>query len=670
MSSNTSPPSNDDGQLQDEAIRLAALTRRALAALHSNLPGFNPSQPLTADEILALPLAAHRVDDELHGLPRRRSPRAALAQLIAPLLYPVHDGSLTAIIRYEADRVRVRGWVVLQRKFDLLRTTKRNGRSAAGLSGGAGPGVQTPVWSSRIVNQGPWDEERTPVSRAGVPAVPMPVKVAQEKHLAPFFAHLRNQGTHVLVNGERNGGMELDGGRGEPYYGVQGAEFERGVVYEDGRMDLCKMVVGPDHIWRLMDSIRDNAFVRHFLLGNNIIGPSGAQAIAAFIDELPERMETWYLAGNCIDGASFTGLVDAMVESPAITNVWLKRNPLGRLAADDLFRLITQTPNLRTLDLDQTELGDAGAAHLFTRLAAHSAPGGHKLPLRNLYMNGNGISADGARAIASFLASPHCALASLYMSCNPLGDAGAEALAAALPAAPHLTRLLLQSVGVSTQGAAALCRAVTSPRAGIRTLDLGQAFATEDLAQAYNYIDDAAVPAIKAMLTHGQLEYFSLGHCPVSHAALVELSAAIAECESSSLLYYAASSILRRPPAASFVPSRDTPLPHPDAPPRADIEAETLLRARLEANVAARFADAHTDAGMTYLRFLAEEKRWLVSDREDVRKIDSVYRNRDAGMARRGLVTLVKQWEEGDDTLQRVGNVQGPVRVLRDGIAA
>ncbi|KAL3952105.1 hypothetical protein ACCO45_013822 [Purpureocillium lilacinum] len=589
MSSNTSPPSNDDGQLQDEAIRLAALTRRALAALHSNLPGFNPSQPLTADEILALPLAAHRVDDELHGLPRRRSPRAALAQLIAPLLYPVHDGSLTAIIRYEADRVRVRGWAVLQRKFDLLRATKRNGRSAAGLSGGAGPGVQTPVWSSRI-------------------------------HLAPFFAHLRNQGTHVLVNGERNGGMELDGGRGEPYYGVQGAEFERGVVYEDGRMDLCKMVVGPDHIWRLMDSLRDNAFVRHFLLGNNIIGPSGAQAIAAFIDELPERMETWYLAGNCIDGASFTGLVDAMVESPAITNVWLKRNPLGRLAADDLFRLITQTPNLRTLDLDQTELGDAGAAHLFTRLAAHSAPGGHKLPLRNLYMNGNGISADGARAIASFLASPHCALASLYMSCNPLGDAGAEALAAALPAAPHLTRLLLQSVG---------------------------AFATEDLAQAYNYIDDAAVPAIKAMLTHGQLEYFSLGHCPVSHAALVELSAAIAECESSSLLYYAASSILRRPPPRPF-----------------------LLRARLEANVAARFADAHTDAGMTYLRFLAEEKRWLVSDREDVRKIDSVYRNRDAGMARRGLVTLVKQWEEGDDTLQRVGNAQGPVRVLRDGIAA
>lgn len=50
---------------------------------------------------------------------------------------------------------------------------------------------------------------------------------------------------------------------------------------------------------------------------------------------------------------------------------------------------------------------------------------------------------------------------------------------------------------------------------------------------------------------------------------------------------------------------------------------------------------------------MAEEKRWLVSDKV-VRKIDSVYRNRDAGLARRRLLTLVKDWEQGDETLQRV----------------
>ncbi len=27
----------------------------------------------------------------------------------------------------------------------------------------------------------------------------------------------------------------------EPFYGVDVAEFEKGILYKDGRMDLCKM---------------------------------------------------------------------------------------------------------------------------------------------------------------------------------------------------------------------------------------------------------------------------------------------------------------------------------------------------------------------------------------------------------------------------------------------
>ncbi|PNY18293.1 Protein NLRC3 [Tolypocladium capitatum] len=647
-----SPDDTSPGFAQDEALHLARLTRQALHDLDLNLPDFSPSTAYTAVEILALPLDRHRVPDQLHDLPRRRSARAGLALLIAPLLYPVHEGSLTAIIRYDADRVRVRGWAALQRRYDLLLATKRNGRTVGGVGGGR----QAPVWSTRITNQGPWDPVKTAVSLAGVRAVPMPVKVAQEAHLAPFLAHLRNQGTHQLTG--REGGVALEGGRGEPYYRVQGAEFRKGVVYEDGRMDLCKMVVGPDHIWRLMGSLRNNTFVRHFLLGNNIIGPCGAQAIASFINEFPERMETWYLAGNCIDGPSFKLMVNAMVTSPVISNVWLKRNPLGPDAAEDVFRLVTQAENLRTLDLDQTELGDSGTADLFTRLAAYAAPEGRKLPLRNVYLNGNGISSAGAAAIASFLAAPHCAVSSVYLSCNPLGDGGAAALASALPAAPHLTRLFLQSAGVSTRGAVALCAAVED---GMRALDLGQAYATEDLGQAYNYIEDGAVPAIKEMLRGSKLEYFNLGHCPITHPGILDLDTTV--LDSPSLLYYSSASILRRPSALpAFIPSRpDLPFPDANAPSVSQMESEKRVRAHLEANVRARFG-----ADVDYTAFLHEEKRWLVSDR-DVRKIDSVYRNRDAGMARRGLLTLVKGWEEGDDTLGRVRNAEGPVCVLRKG---
>lgn len=641
---------NDESDV--EATTLAQLCRTSLHALSEIKDVVDPSRGYTAEQVLALPLTKHRAPDELYSLPRRRSARHELAERVAYLLYPVHSGSLTSLIRYEEDRVRLRGWAALQRKYDLLQATKRHGYTIDGDE--IGPRV--PAWASRITRQGVWDPAKRPVSLDGVPGIPMPVKVSQGTQLEPFFEHLRNSGTHEL--GPSTDGKELDDGKGEPHYKVRGAEFRRGVVYEDGRMDLCKMVVGPDHIWNLMDSLRTNSFVRHFLLGNNIIGPSGAKAIATFIREFPERMDTWYLAGNCIDGPGFKEIVDAMVSSPAVTNVWMKRNPLGAAAAADVYRLITLTPNLRTLDLDQTELGNKGVTDLFNLLAGYSGPKGSVLPLRNIYLNGCGISVQAAEAIASFLVNPHCGLTSLYLSCNPLGDTGIEALARALPNAPNLTRLSLQSVGVSTQGAIALCESLTG-HPGIRCLDLGQAYATEDLQQAYNYIDDGAVPFIcKLLKTSRQLELLNLAHCPITTPGLLEISSAI--LHSSSMLYYFAVSIVPDPTRkeVTFTPSRDLHFPDPSSPGRPEIEANRAVLERLEANVKAKYGQ-----DMTYTEFRSDEKRWLNNDKEDVRKIDSVYRNRDASKARRGLMTLVKDWEEGDNTLARVKKAQAPVMV-------
>ncbi|KAG0268625.1 hypothetical protein DFQ27_006263 [Actinomortierella ambigua] len=657
----TTPPTH--ATQHDEAIYLANLCRPALNDLVLKLSWFNHSQSFTAQEILDLPLTQTRIPDDLHDLPSRRSTRHGLAEAIAALLYPAHEGSMTAIIRYEEDRVRLRAWAALQRKRDHLEATRRNGHRIMGVDDDM-RGANAPVWTSRIISQGPWNPETKPISLGGVRAIPMPVQVAEKEHLAPFLTHLSQNGTHLLgenddsnssKNNDDSEGMELNDGQGEPYYGVKGAEFRKGVIYEDGRMDLCKMVVGPDHIWQLMDSLRPNEFVRHFLLGNNIIGPSGARAIASFVRDLPNRMETWYLAGNCINGPSFKVLVDAMVHSPTITNIWMKRNPLGPEAASDVSRLITESPNLRTLDLDQTELGDQGITDLFNSLAEYTGPQGSQLPLRHLYLNGNGISTRGAVAIARFLASPHCGLTSLYLSTNPLGNKGAEALATGLPNSPSLTRLFLQSTGIGTQGAIALCTALTG-HPGIRSLDLGQAYATEDLGQAYNYIEDDALLSMRTFLgVTRQLEYFHLGFCAITPPGLVALSGSVVE--SPSLMYFNATSILEDPTTslqrkaepATFTPSRGLPFAyHAPRPPRAEAEMQRAVQEHLQNNVWARYG-----MDMSYEKFLAEEKRWLVNDR-DVRKIDSVYRNRDAGLARRRLMMLVKDWDEGDDTLERV----------------
>ena len=187
-------------------------------------------------------------------------------------------------------------------------------------------------------------------------------------------------------------------------------------------------------------------------------------------------MDTWYLAGNCIDTSSFKLLVDEWIKSTSVTNIWLKRNPLGPSAADDVFRLITKTPNLRTLDLDQTELGDEGITAIFTRLAKYQQP----VPLRHIYLNATGVGARAATSIGEYLASDHCALDSLYMTNNPIGSAGAKALAAGLSENKSLVRLTLASTGLNDEGVIVLCEALaTHPTSA--TLDIGQSYATPDL---------------------------------------------------------------------------------------------------------------------------------------------------------------------------------------------
>ncbi|KAF1993264.1 RNI-like protein [Amniculicola lignicola CBS 123094] len=588
------------------------------------------------------------VDEAVLGAPRRRaadSETAALAEQIADLLYPSPDHSLGPIIKYEKDVVKLRRYVLQQRKRDIEVATARNNAM---------------TWEKRVLSQGPWNPVEDPVSLAGAPSLPMPVQIADHDTLEPFFEHLRLGGTEEITSSARaiDDAIEAD----EPYYGTKTLEFEKGVVYSDRRMDLCKMVLGPPNIGDLLESLRTNTFITHFLLGNNIIGPHGARCIVDFLKEFPDRMDTWYLAGNCIDGPSFKSLVDEWVKSSSVTNIWLKRNPLGPDAADDVFRLVTQTPNLHTLDLDQTELGDVGVAELFSKLAKYESE--KTLPLQHIYLNAVGIGAEACTAIAEYLATPNCPLDSLYMTNNPMGSDGLRALSVGLKQNKSLTRLTVASVGAADDGITALCEAL-SEHPCIVTLDIGQSFSTPDLNQRYNWISDRSTYALHNLVTHSpSLQYLNLSYCALTHSGLNEILRAI--LTSSTMLYYSARTIH---------PQSKGPLPVSES--QKHIQLSTQMQNQLAANVKRKYGK-----DVDYNSFLVDEKRWLVNDKTDVRKIDSVYRNRDAGLARRGLKKLDKWWDDDDETLKEVMkgavgpvctkklNIVGPVCTRRKGVVA
>ena len=558
------------------------------------------------------------IDEEVMNAPRRKTARDALAKDIAARLHqaPSPD-SLAPVIQYEKDIVLLRSLVLNQRRSAIAKASERNDRFN---------------WIKRIGKQGPWDQFADPLSLEGAPALPMPVEQSDKESLAPFFAHLAGDGTHEPTSAKEGHGGFTTGA--EPYYNTELIEFEKGVLYSDGRIDLCKMGTGPRNIGDLMQSLKGNTFSKHFLLGNNIIGPTGAQAIADFIHEFPKKFETWYLAGNCIDGTSFRKLVDAMVASPAITNVWLKRNPLGPGAAKDVFRLITQTPNLRTLDLDETELGDEGVAELFGLLAGWD--GTASLPLCNIYLNACGIGEKACKEIARWIGSSACPLESLYMSNNPVGDAVTE-LAAGLKDNTALRRLSVQSCGLKDSGVIALANAIAN-HPSLTVLDIGQAYATEDLGMRYNWLTDTCVPALVDLInTNSKVLYLNLSYTALTQSGLNSLLAAVST--SPSLLWFQA-----KISTAGGKGGRDAEAVKAG---QEGARLYKLARERLHANVAKAYG------GMEYVRFENEERRFLVSPR-DVRFIDSVYRNRDAGAARRGEKRLVKWWEEGDETLARV----------------
>jgi Ran GTPase-activating protein (RanGAP) involved in mRNA processing and transport len=232
-------------------------------------------------------------------------------------------------------------------------------------------------------------------------------------------------------------------------------EFNRGIIYEDGRLDLCKKVVGPTHIGKLMESLEPNHQTRHFLLGNNAISTTGAKRIAKFIRKYPDRMETWYLAGCHITRHGLSLLVPQMTTSSTITNLWFKRNPFGPNSGGFLAELIPQTPNPRTLDLETTELGDEGARRFIESITCQPSA------LRNLYLNANGVGQRACASIGKYLADPHCALESFFVSTNPIGDAGMHPLAHGLARNKTLKRLTCASTDLTSKGLSYLTSAIT-----------------------------------------------------------------------------------------------------------------------------------------------------------------------------------------------------------------
>lgn len=303
---------------------------------------------------------------------------------------------------------------------------------------------------------------------------PMPVVPCTAEQLTPLLEYLK---TNAEVDEQKT--------------------FDKGTLTTDGRLDLCKQVVGPEGIKPLLGAMMRSDRVKRLLLGNNIVGDGGAAAIAAFLRERHDSpLDCWYIAGNQITAEGIGRVCDALTSDTRVKALWLKRNPLKAAGMAPLATLLRENRTLEVLDVVNCGLLDEGLAAL---LGALRGPGANRT-LRHLYVGTNGISARSGALLAECLAEG-CTLESLYLSCNRLGDEGVEIIARGLAENRSLRRLSLASNLVGPRGARALAVALER-HPSLELLDLGFTKATVAVGEYGNFLGDEGAAAMAHLLAH------------------------------------------------------------------------------------------------------------------------------------------------------------------------
>lgn len=323
-------------------------------------------------------------------------------------------------------------------------------------------------------------------SEAVLHPTPMPVTIPDSDNFNPFFDY--------LINGEVTGDIIT----------IKGAYFT------DGRMDLCKQVVGYKNIKQLCETVMLSDKVKHFLLGNNIAFETneedGAKSMAKLIENDTKKIETWYLAGNCIGEKAIEILSKAFETNTVANALWLKRNPINS-GTKYLCNMLNINTSLVLLDLHNCGLQNDGLSELCLNLTNNT--------LKHLYLDANGITE--LKPLIHYILTKG-KLESLYISMNKLSEYQTKNLILALHNNEYLERLCLASCSLTDTFQFDLFEIPN-----LKMLDLGWYKSTNDMGENPNSFTDVSINKIHRLMNrHLNLEYISLLVTGLKHQEILD----------------------------------------------------------------------------------------------------------------------------------------------------
>lgn len=301
---------------------------------------------------------------------------------------------------------------------------------------------------------------------------------------------------------------------------ISQTKFPRGTITTDGRLDLCKQVVGPAGISPVLNAMKNSAYVKRLLLGNNIVGDGGAFEIAS--EMTTSQLECWYIAGNDFTAKGIAAIAESLKTNLYCTSLWLKRNPIGPDGMASIADMLIHNSVLQVLDLVNCGLLDAGLEILLSGLTGAR----RNRTLRVLWLDTNAITYKSANLLANYIAR-ECELTDLSLSCNRIADTGMEIIAPAIAQNTTLTRISFASNRIGPAGAKYFCQAIQNhPK--INFINLGYIKSTDAVHELGNFIGDDGASYVAELLKHNsQIRHIDLLHNSISQAGVNHIIAAL-----------------------------------------------------------------------------------------------------------------------------------------------
>mmetsp|Transcript_2185 Transcript_2185/g.4677 ORF Transcript_2185/g.4677 Transcript_2185/m.4677 type:complete len:1037 (+) Transcript_2185:772-3882(+) len=358
-----------------------------------------------------------------------------------------------------------------------------------------------------------WSLHQNPISHAILYPKPEPVEVATPEQMQPLHEFL-NKSPMALLEPE--------------------VTFDRGTLLNDGRLDLCKQVIGPAGIDPLFSSLKydGHGLVKHILLGNNIAGNGLGRAVGDFICSGESKLTTWYVAGNRMNADGIAPIAAALEQDQKVLQLWLKRNPILPLGTRPIASMLRVNTTLQVLDLTNTGILDDGCETVMQGLL-----GNKKSALQYLYLDTNGITAKGVSAIVEYLTNTmNRSLVGLSLGCNRLGDDGLAILIKGLRRYKSLKRLTLSSCGISAAGAQMLADYLKEPGCELSFLDLSCMKSTWAVGEIPNRIESkGSVALADAIRVNTCLEGLNLGNNFIREDGIAAIEEALSQNQASVL---------------------------------------------------------------------------------------------------------------------------------------